>query len=101
MIVSKAFGSYNPRRYGKPWGTRITFQGVKPVYSFDGHWDGEAVLIEAEPCSVVAFGQKDMRKGYGENKWFIVSADGELHPCTEAQARKYLMQPQETSTTHA
>jgi hypothetical protein len=91
MIIERRFGSYNDRRYGKPWGARITFpDGIRPKYDFAGHWDGTSVVINAEAGEVLAFGQKDHRGKHHENRWYIVQADGTLEETTEPQARRYL-----------
>lgn len=90
MIYALPFGSYNSRRYSNPWGAVVTFRdGIKPCYDFTGHWDGEAVVISAEPGAVLAFGQRDNR-GNGTRKYlFVAEADGSLRDVTEAGARNH------------
>lgn len=90
MIIKRSFGSYNERRYGKPWGAKITFpDSIKPKYDFDGYWDGSHVLINADIGDVVAFGQRDHRGNGTKKSLFIVEPDGELTQVSEANAREH------------
>lgn len=67
------------------------------MYAFDGHYDGNAykgeggdVLLNANAGDIVAFGQRDNRKGTGtENDWYVVEADGSLTSVTQAEAREH------------
>jgi len=88
--ITRAFPDFNSRRFSRPWGAIVTFpDGIKPSYAFTGHWDGQAVIIEAEPGAVVAFGQRDYRGNRTTKTLFVVGADGELTEVTEAAAREH------------
>jgi predicted RNA methylase len=83
--VARDFGSYNERRYSKPWGARIIYgSDGKPSYDFksgyyNGDGDGGTVTISnPKPGDIVAFGQKDFKKGTGLNDWYIVQPDGNM-----------------------
>lgn len=86
------FRSYNSRRYGRPWAANITFpDGIRPHYEFDGYFDGNVVLINAQPGSVIAYGQKDHRRPDRSQKQLaIVQADGTLRDVSESEARKHV-----------
>jgi hypothetical protein len=93
MLIEIPFSSYNPRRYSKPWGAKITFAGPRPEFDFAGHWDGNAVVISAEPGEVICYGQRDNR-GKGTTKQFaIVQADGKIADVSESTARKHALTP--------
>lgn len=61
-------GSYNQRRYGKPWIARVNFSH-NPKGDFEwGNWIGNhntgsegLLIIEANEGDIVAHGQKDFR----------------------------------------
>jgi hypothetical protein len=91
MLIEIPFPSFNPRRYGRPWGACITFDGAKPVYDFCGHWDGSSVVIEAAADAVICYGQRDNR-GKGTMKQFaVVDAEGRITDVTESAARKHAL----------
>lgn len=96
MIIEIAFSVFNHRRYTNPWGARITFDGIKPAYNFEvarwtGGYRGEAgdLVFDVAPGDVIAYGQKDLRKGYGSKDIAIVQDDGSLVTVTESVARKH------------
>ncbi len=92
MIISKEFSAYNPRRYSKPWGARITFDAdLKPRYDFAGHYDGSHVVMHAEPRDVVAFGQRDNRGNGTTREFYIVTLTDPdpLVKLTEGEARQH------------
>lgn len=94
MKITRAFPDFNPRRFSRPWGAIVSFpDGIKPSYTFTGHWDGQAVIIEAEPGAVVAFGQRDYRGNKTTKTLFVVGSDGELTEVTEAAAREHATAP--------
>ena len=94
MKITRAFPDFNSRRFSRPWGAIVTFpDGIKPSYAFTGHWDGQAVIIEAEPGAVVAFGQRDYRGNRTTKTLFVVGAGGELTEVTEAAAREHATAP--------
>ncbi len=93
MRVTRSFGSYNPRRYSKPWIGVITSWPVGGraeirwgSYLGDDHW-GEAE-VEAEAGDIVRWGQKDFRGNNTISAWGIVQADGSIKECDAAEARK-------------
>lgn len=95
MVISIEFGSYNDRRYSRPWISRVTAwptgKAPTPVWGrYLGTAAGGEVEIEAEPGDVVRWGQKDNRKISGsESYWGIVQADGTVTKVTEPEARKH------------
>jgi len=98
VTVSKNFGDYNARRYSKPWGAIITFDGVKPKYNFSGQFLGKhiggdgsgSVAIKCSPGDIVAFGQKDNRNPkYTENDFYIVKEDGSILAISKSDALFY------------
>jgi hypothetical protein len=82
MNVKMNYGGYNSRRYMKPWGAKITFDGAKPVYDFRagsylGDDGGGIVVIVCEPGDIIATGQKDTRNiRNSKNVWYLVAEDG-------------------------
>lgn len=94
MRVSHEFGSYNRRRYSKPWIYKITAWpvGQDPLIqwgAYIGDDSGGEVEIEACADDVVRAGQKDGRGHKGMAEWFIVQHDGSLARTTPAAARKH------------
>jgi hypothetical protein len=60
--------SYNDRRYGKPWMARVTTSLTREFSFLD--WDGRPGMagqfnFDAEHGTMLAYGQKDVRKGRG------------------------------------
>lgn len=93
MRVAERFGSYNQRRYGRPWIAKITSWpiGGKPEVQWGGYCgddNGGEVEIEAVPGDIIRTGQKDHRGGKTEATWNIVQADGSLLSTDAADARK-------------
>lgn len=94
MKIQIATGTYNERRYGKPWIARVTFPNAKGDFHF-GEWVGQEgreglLLVDAEPGDVVARGQKDFRKPRNSAPdFFIVTDDGELEPASKADAYQH------------
>ncbi len=72
--------SYNDRRYGKPWAAFVTTSLTKDFDFID--WDGRPggageFSFEAEPGTMIARGQKDIRKGRGGvDNYYILMPDG-------------------------
>ncbi len=82
---------YNSRRWSKPWGAVITFDGARPQYdfkagSFLGNDTGGAVYITCKPGDVIAYGQKDGRGNGTYNVWMIAMADGSFREVTRTEA---------------
>lgn len=93
MRVSQKFGSYNQRRYSKPWIAKITSWpiGGKPEVQWGGYCgddNGGEVEIEANVGDIIRTGQKDHRGGNTDASWYIVQADGSLSSTDAADARK-------------
>jgi len=67
MKITQNTGSYNDRRYGKPWIAKISLEGNNLKFHF-GTWCGdpgdEGILIldGIEPGEFYAKGQKDFRQ---------------------------------------
>jgi hypothetical protein len=68
MDISINTGSYNEKRYGKPWIAKVDFSVKPPGFAWgdctgDHYNGGEGCLeITAEPGDIIARGQKDFRK---------------------------------------
>lgn len=93
MRVSQSYGSYNHRRYGKPWIAKITDWpvGGKPDVEWGryiGDDNGGETEIEANPGDIVRSGQKDHRGGNTSAEWYVVNADGSLSGSDAVEARK-------------
>jgi hypothetical protein len=91
MKVSFDYPAYNARRYGRPWGAVVKFEGVTPKYDFSvgnylGNDRGGKVYVECEPGDIVATGQKDFRGGHTISEWYIVQEDGSLVKTDKAGA---------------
>lgn len=67
MKITRNTGSYNSRRYGRPWIAKIDLQGNNLVFNF-GSWvgdpgdEGVLVLDGISAGDFYARGQKDFRK---------------------------------------
>ena len=88
MKIQIVTGSYNARRYSKPWIARVDFTDPKGTFSF-GEWTGqhyggtgsEGILhIEAEPGDIVCHGQKDYRVHNGQPEFDQILSDGTVKP---------------------
>ena len=84
MEITKETGSYNERRYGKPWIARVDYtESRKGEFKF-GEWVGRIggegeLYIKAEPGDIIATGQKDFRKPRNSAPdYYIVTAEGNL-----------------------
>jgi len=84
MRIEFEYSGYNHRRYGKPWGAIVKFEGTKMVYDFSaGTFLGDSskggkVYIECQPGDIIATGQRDFRGGNTENTLYVVDEDGSL-----------------------
>lgn len=68
MKYTEQTSGYNERRYGRPWRGIVTGNLTKDFVFVD--WEGRpgqpgVFEYEAEPGTIVAYGQKDLRKGRG------------------------------------
>lgn len=96
MRIFVEFSSYNQRRYGRPWIAVVTSWpvGGKPEIRWGSYLgdsrngEGGEAEIEAEPCDIVRWGQKDNRGGNTEANWGIVQADGHTLSCDAKEARQ-------------
>jgi hypothetical protein len=92
LSVKFDFGPYNFRRYSKPWGAVVTFDGVKAQYDFSrgaylGDDMGGKVVIACSPGDIVAKGQRDNRKPkHTDNTWYVVDDDGSTRAIDRAAA---------------
>lgn len=89
MKITIETGSYNNRRYGKPWIAKVDFSDAKGVFAW-GDWVGEAgsagmVMIEAQPGDIIAQGQKDHRAPAHKSlpDWYQVKPDGTLEKLSD------------------
>jgi len=94
MKVSFDYPAYNARRYGRPWGAVVKFEGVTPKYDFSvgnylGNDRGGKVYIECEPGDIVATGQRDGRGGNTENKLYVVQEDGTVQMVDKVAALEH------------
>lgn len=86
------FGSYNARRYSRPWIARVTAWpiGGKPELAWGGYCGddsgGEAEIL-ARPGDIIRYGQRDGRGNNGENAWAIAQEDGSLRIVSQSEAR--------------
>ena len=82
MKYTETTASYNDRRYGKPWMAFVSATITKDFRFID--WDGRSgqageFCFDAEPGTILAYGQKDIRKGRGGvNGYQICMPDGTL-----------------------
>ena len=91
MNYTEKTPSYNDRRYGKPWMAIITTSMTKDFTFLD--WDGRPgyageFSFSAEPGTLLAYGQKDIRKGRGGvDGYQMCMPDGTLPTVGDATAR--------------
>lgn len=93
--LSFEFGDYNPRRYSKPWGAVVRFEGAKPRYDFKagaflGDSDnGGTLYVDCHHGDIIAIGRKDNRGGNTMNRWYIVQEDGSTTEVSQAEALEH------------
>lgn len=91
MRYTETTPSYNERRYGKPWMAIVTTSMTKD-FSFI-NWDGRPGMtgefcFEAPVGTLLAYGQKDIRKGRGGvDGYQICMPDGSMPTIGDALAR--------------
>ena len=80
MRYTHEVAAYNARRYSRPWIAAVTAWpiGAYPALRFGASLDTTLCEIEAEPGSIIRFGQKDHRGGHTVQAWAIAQADGTL-----------------------
>lgn len=91
--IAISFGSYNPRRYSRPWIARVTAWpvGKKPELLFGAYVGddsgGEAEII-AYPGDIVRYGQRDGRRAdKSRNEWGVVEDDYSVRDAKQTEAR--------------
>lgn len=99
MISVMDFGSYNERRYSRPWCAKVYLQQFTIKYDFCGVYTGSvglagSVMVDATVGDVVAAGQKDYRGNSSIHKFFLVEENG-LKEVTKDEALKILKQKKE------
>jgi len=93
MKYTEATPSYNERRYGKPWMAIISTSLTKDFEFLE--WDGRPgcaglFSFEAEPGTMLAYGQKDHRKGRGGvDGYQLCMPDGTLPTIASNYAAEY------------
>ena len=91
MKYTETTESYNASRYGKPWMALVSTSLTKDFSFID--WDGRPggsgeFFFDAEPGTILAYGQKDLRKGRGGvDGYQICMPDGKLPGCQAEDAR--------------
>jgi hypothetical protein len=91
---SQTIGSYNARRYSKPWIGVITSWpvGGRPEIAWGGYCGddsgGGEVEIMAFPGSILRSGQKDSCGNGGSNDWWEAMPDGSMRAIGQPEARK-------------
>ena len=86
MKIEIETGSYNQRRYSKPWIARVDFTTNSQGDFKFGEWIGDAsngsaglLEIDVEPGDIIAKGQKDFRKPRNSAPdWFVAGPDAKL-----------------------
>lgn len=91
--VNLCVGTYNARRYGRPWIAKVTSWpvGGRPELEFGtycGTDGGGETEIMARPGDIVRGGQKDLRGNNGCSDWYLVETSGELRMIDQPEARK-------------
>jgi hypothetical protein len=96
--IAISFGSYNPRRYSRPWIAHIVawHVGQKPELEF-GHYcgddDGGEVEILAYPGTIIRYGQRDGRRlDMSINRWGVVKDDCSVRDIKQTEARALFVQ---------
>ncbi len=104
MKIEITTGSYNERRYEKPWIAKVDFSDPKGNFIW-GDWVGDArtgssgiLIIEVNPGDVIAEGQKDFRKPKNSSPSYAkVFSDGTLfYFNSKAEAYKYFQEKKST-----
>lgn len=92
-VARVEFGSYNDRRYSRPWIAVVSNWevGGRPELEF-GSWvgnarDGGIVEIKAKDGDIIRWGRKDNRGNGTMNKWGVFR-NGEIEEITPETARE-------------
>jgi hypothetical protein len=84
MEITKETGSYNERRYGKPWIAVIDYTNNRKGDFRFGDWQGRPgsegeLYITCEIGDIIATGQKDFRKPRNSAPtYYQVDSNGQL-----------------------
>lgn len=79
MRVTRSFGSYNTRRYSKPWIAQVIDWKIgKQADLAFGHTNDLIAEIDADPGVIVRWGQRDLRGRNTTSLWGIVQQDGSI-----------------------
>ncbi len=90
MQYAEKTESYNERRYGRPWMAFVNNSLTKDFTFIE--WDGRPgaageFTFDAEPGTLLAYGQKDIRKGRGGiDGYQICMPNGDLPGVSDARA---------------
>lgn len=96
MITITRYGTYNKRRYGRPWAAIVTLgQDGRPSYDFRAGYyagtdDGGELMINAKPGDVIAYGQKDHRGNGSSHEWMQVNDDSSVTEISRADGLRML-----------
>ena len=92
MKYTETTPGYNERRYGKPWMAITTSESLTKDFRFID-WDGRPGCtgefnFETEPGTILAYGQKDIRKGRGGvDGYQLAMPDGTLPGLSDSEAQ--------------
>ena len=91
MRLSIETGTYNERRYGKPYIGVVSAEDGRVIRW--GAWIGTAgqagmLEIDAQPGDVIVKGQRDNRGSNGTPEYAVVQDDGTLKYMSKAEAIK-------------
>jgi hypothetical protein len=92
MLIRYEVSSYNTRRYSKPWIAKIVSwqSGKLPDLEFGVAIDDTTAEIEAQPGSLVRFGQKDYRNPRNTiAAYAVVSDQGKLNELSASKAHDW------------
>ena len=97
MHYTESTDGYNERRYGKPWMAKLDKLMTREFLFLD--WNGRPGCagefnFEAEPGTILAYGQKDHRKGRGGvDGYQICMPDGSMLRVTDKTVLQLLKLP--------
>lgn len=99
-IITRQTGTYNQRRYGRPWIATVDFSENSRGEFVFGTWTGDhynggagTLTIEANAGDMVAIGQKDNRDARNSAPdFYVVTADARLkHVGDKGAAYKFFL----------
>jgi len=100
LVTVAKFGSYNHRRYGRPWLAKLEGipGSVKLKYNFieeafvpdeEEHGSGGVIMGYFSDGDYVAYGQKDFRGGNSVS-WHGIFLDGQMQKVSKSEIVKAL-----------